>query len=247
MQGLTPITIIAARLQQITLPPLTRPSVGPKEEPTQELVSWGINYYAYSAVAHVRTVLQGLALLADARNIPTTFFAARNIFEWAANGCYMSRNLANYVRKKEWDRAWKLLSMVAMGNRWMKDHGPKYEPTAVLRGIPDPLNIANTVAAYDEYRRQQFGKGSAKDDYGLLSEYSHPNSACIFQYHEYSGPDVRFITPSAGSPLPCVNWCLIDLMMFVDELLRISGERTVRPQVVSVLKEVAKLAPATRP
>lgn len=246
MQGLTPITVVAAGLKNITLPSLTRPSVGPKEEPTEELVSWGINLYAFSALAHVRTVLQGLVLLADAGNIPTTFFAARNIFEWAAHTCYMSRNLANYMSRKEWGRAWKLLSMAAMGNRWMKDHGPKYEPTAVFDGIPDPLNIANVVAAYDEYQRQQFGKGSAKDDYGLLSEYSHPNSACIQQYHENSGPNIRFIDPATGSPLPLVNWCLIDLMMFLDKLLSISQEQVVRPQVISVLKEIAKLAPATR-
>jgi hypothetical protein len=247
MQGLTPITIVVDGLQKITLPPLTRPSVGPKEEPTEKLVSWGINYYAYSALAHVRTVLQGLILLADAGNVPTTYFSARNIFEWAAHACYMSRNLATYVNKKEWGRAWKLLSMAAMGNKWMKDHGPKYEPTAAFDGIPDPLNVANVVAAYDEYRSQQFGKGNAKDDYGLLSEYSHPNSACIFQYHKYREQEVRFVTPSTGSPLPSVNWCLIDLMMFFDELFRISGEQTVRPQIASVLEEIAKLAPATRP
>jgi hypothetical protein len=56
MHGLTPLAIAADGLQKITLPPLTRPSVGPKEEPTEELILWGINYYAYSVVAHVRTI-----------------------------------------------------------------------------------------------------------------------------------------------------------------------------------------------
>jgi hypothetical protein len=247
MQGLTPLAIVADGLRKITLPPLTRPPVGPKEEPTEELVLWGINYYAYSVVAHLRTVLQGLVLLAEAGNIPTTFFVSRNVFEWAAHACYMSRNLTDYVTKKEWFNAWKLLSMAAMGNRWIKKHGQKYEPTAVFDGVPDPLGVASVVAAYEEYERQEFGKGDAKDSYGFLSEYSHPNSACIQQYHECNGPDVRFITPSSGSPLPCVSWCLIDLMMFLDELLRLSGEQTVRPQVVSVSKEISKLAPTKRP
>jgi hypothetical protein len=105
MQGITPLAIVAEGLQKITLPPLTRPPVAPKEDPTEELVLWGIKYYAYSAVAHVRTVLQGLILLAKAGNIPTTFTASRNVFEWAAHTCYMSRNLTNYVTKKEWARA----------------------------------------------------------------------------------------------------------------------------------------------
>lgn len=247
MQGLTPLSIVSDGLRTTTLPLLTRPPVGPKDEPTEELVLWGINYYAYSVVTHVRTVLQGLVLLAEAGNIPTTFFAARNIFEWAAHACYMSRHLANYVIRKEWGRAWKLLSMATIGNKWMKDHGPKYEPTAVFDGIPDPLSVANIVAAYEEYERQQLGKGDAKENYGLLSEYSHPNSACIQQYHELDGPDVRFVTPSSGSPLPIVNWCLIDVMMFLDALLQISEERTVRPQVVSVLKAIARLARTERP
>ena len=163
MQGLTPVAMIARGFQTVTLPPLVRPSVGPNEDPTEELVLWGIRFYTYSAVSHLRTVLPGLVELANAGNIPTTFFVARNLFEWTAHACYMSRNLANYVAKKDWRRAWKLLSMVAMGNKWVKNHGAKYEPRAVLDGVPDPLSVANVIAAYDEYQIQQYGKGDAKD------------------------------------------------------------------------------------
>jgi hypothetical protein len=246
MRGLTPLSIATENLQKIALPPLIRPPAGKDDEPTEQLIEWGIKYYAYSVLAHLRMVLQGVVLLAKAENIPTTFFACRNVFEWAAHACYMSRNLSNYVTKKEWGRAWKLLTMGAMGNRWIKDHGAKYEPTVALDGVPDPLSVANIVAAYDEWERQQYGKGDAKDNYGLLSEYSHPNSACIQQYHEYAPPEVRFITPSTGSPLPVVNWCLIELLMFLEELLRISKEQAVRGQVASLLKEISKLAPAAR-
>jgi len=167
---MTPLALAADGLQKIVIPPLTRPPVGKDEEPTEELISWGIKYYAYSGIAHLRMVLQGVVLLAKADNIPTTYFACRNVFEWAAHACYMSRNLANYVTKKEWGRAWYVLSQAVMGNKWMKDHGTKYEPTAVFDGVPDPLSVANIVAAYDQWERQQSGKGEAKDDYGLLSE-----------------------------------------------------------------------------
>jgi len=137
--------------------------------------------------------------------------------------------------------------MAAMGNKWAKDHGPKYAPAVVLDGTPDPLGVANVIAAYEECQRQRFGAGDAKDSYGLLSEYSHPNSLCMQQYHQYDGRVVQFVTPSTGSPLPAVNWCLIDVMTFLNDLLGISLEQSVRPQVVSVLKEIAKLAPAKRP
>jgi len=73
MQGMTPLAIVADGLEKVTLPPLTRPAVGPNDDPTEELVFWGINYYVYSTVAHLRTVLRGLLQLAHVGNIPTTF------------------------------------------------------------------------------------------------------------------------------------------------------------------------------
>ncbi len=246
MLGMTPLAIVADSLEKVTLPPLTRPSVGPNDDPTEELVSWGIQYYVYSTIAHLRSILRGLVQLAQAGNIPTTFLVIRNVFEWTAHACYMNRNLANDVAKKDWARAWKLLSMAAMGNKWVKDHGPKYEPAMTFDGIPDPLSVANVVAAYEDYQRQRFGSGDAKDSYGFLSEYSHPNSLCTEQYRQYEGHVVRFVTPSTGSPLPAVNWCLIDAMNFLSELLGISQEQGLRPQIISILKEIAKLAPAKR-
>ena len=66
MQGMTPLAVAMGHLQQITLPPLTQPPVGKDDEPTEELIAWGIKYYAYSAIAHLRMVLQGVVLLANA-------------------------------------------------------------------------------------------------------------------------------------------------------------------------------------
>ena len=43
--------------------------------------------------------------------------------------------------------------------------------------------------------------------------------------------------------LPVVNWCLIDLLTFLYELLSVSQETSVQPHVVGLLKEIAKLAP----
>jgi hypothetical protein len=83
----------------------------------------------------------------------------------------MSRNTKNYVERKEWGRAWSLHSLAMQGNLWLKEHGPKYGPTLVSDGTPDPLRIANVVSCYEEYRRQVHGNADAKDSYGLLSEH----------------------------------------------------------------------------
>ena len=244
---MTPLAIVAAGLDRIALPPLLRPAVGPNDDPTDELIYWGINFYVYSNIAHLRTVLRGLVRLAQDENIPATFIVSRNVFEWTAHACYMSRNLGNSAVKKDREQAWKLLTTVFTGDRWVKVNGPKYAPAAVFDDVPEPLRVSKVIAEYEEYERQQFGDGDAKDTYGLLSEYSHPNSACVQQYHQHDGRVVRFVTPSTGSPLPVVNWCLIDMMTFLLDLLGISQEQSVRPHVASVLKEIAKLAPPKRP
>jgi hypothetical protein len=147
----------------------------------------------YSVIAHLQVVLRGLVLLIEAENIPTAYIVCRHIFEWAAHTCYMSRNTKNYVERKEWQRAWRLHSFAMQGNRWLKEHGAKYAPALVSDDTPDPLSVSNIVSCYEEYRRKERGNADAKDSYGLLSEHSHPNSACFLPYCQYSGDEVRFV------------------------------------------------------
>jgi hypothetical protein len=247
MQGATPVEVVGQGLQQITLPSIFRPAVGPHEEPTEELVLWGINYYVYSVLAHLRSILAGLIQLAHQENIPAAYILSRHVFEWTAQTCYMNRNLKNYVAKKEWKRAWSLQSIVETGNLWIKRHGPKYGPAVLTEGLPDPLTIANVINAYGQYLHQRgLDKDEANDSYGILSEHSHPNSACLLFYRKYAGSEVQFVVPTEGSPLPVVNWCLIDLMLFLQELLGLSHEKSVRLQVTHILKEIAKLVSARR-
>jgi hypothetical protein len=235
------LPIVETGLHKIDLPPLTRPLVA-DDNPNEELVLWGTQYYSYSVIAHLRTVLHSLVQLIDAANIPTAFIVCRHIFEWAAHTCYMSRNTKNYVERKEWGRAWHLHSLAMQGNRWVKDHGSKYEPALVTGDVPDPLGIANIVSCYDEYRRQRQGHADAKDSYGLLSEHSHPNSACFLPYYQYVGWEVRFVAPSPDTSLLGEERCLIDLMMFLNVLLELGREKVVRAQIVAILKELAALA-----
>lgn len=54
------------------LPPRARPPVA-GNHPNEELVLWGIRFYSYSVIAHLRSVLSGLVQLIDTANIPTAF------------------------------------------------------------------------------------------------------------------------------------------------------------------------------
>ena len=128
------LQIIGDGLKKIRLPSLTRPAC-PHEKPDEALVLWGVRFYAYSLITHLNTVVLGLAQLIEASNVPTAFIVCRHIFEWTAHACYMSRNIRNYVQRKDWKRAWHLHSLAMQGNRWVKDHGTKYDSQAALDDV----------------------------------------------------------------------------------------------------------------
>lgn len=245
MQGLTPLVLVNKGLQGITLtlpPPNLANAVTP-ESRKETWVSWAINYYVYSVIAHIRTVLRGIIVLAESGNIPTAMVVCRHVFEWAAQVCYVNENLTKHVAARDWDAAKDLLNMVSIGSNWIKEHGHKYDPAQINADIPNVLRLKKTLAAYEAHLKKEYGI-DAKDDYSHLSEHSHPNSACFLQYHDSdkSGEVMRFIEPTKGSPLPCVNWCLIDLTRLFISLLALSKEQTVRPQIKAIAEELAKLA-----
>jgi len=249
VKGTTPLRIVGDGLQKMALPSLRRPPVKPTELPTEGLVDWGIQYYVYSLIAHVRAILKGLLQVSDAGNVSAAFILCRHVFEWAAHACYLTQNLHSLYEQNLWGEAWELLSAAATGNLWIKRHGSKYmessAPVPVLDNTPNPIPIRNVVSAYEQYMKQTRGTGDAKDSYSFLSEHSHPNSACLTMYHVYDeGGTVHFRDPDPKpSPLPIVNWCLIDLLTFVSKLLGMSKETTVQPHVRLLLDEIARLAP----
>jgi hypothetical protein len=228
-------------LRHYQLPPLIRPDV-PNDKPDEKLVVWGVTYYAYCVIAHMQTVLSGLVQLLEAKNVPTALVVGRHVFEWTAHACYIRRNSETYFKKKEWGRAWHLHSLAMEGNMWIRLHGLKYAPAALTDGTPEPIGIANAVSCYEEHQRQAGMTANAKDTYGLLSEHSHPNSACFNRYCTYVGREVRFVAPSRDASLLGEERYLIDLLLFLDQLLKLGKEKVVRKQIVAVLTRIAELA-----
>ena len=245
MQGLDPLVIVNKGLDSLHLSlglPPDPSTLGTPDERKETYIHWAITYYVYSVIAHVRTVLHGLIALADSANIPTAIVVCRHLFEWTAQVCYMNENLGKYVAARDWDAARDLLNQAVIGSKWIKEHGHKYDPTQVAGEIPDTISLNKVLASYEVRLNQVYGI-DGKDDYGHLSEHSHPNSACFQQYHDGDvRGEIRLTEPTEGSPLPVVNWCLIDLNTLLLDLLGMSGEKTVRPQIAAILKKIAELA-----
>jgi hypothetical protein len=100
--------MIEEGLRAITLPPLA-PTIRPDDDPAEGLAIWGATMYAYSAIAHVRKILAGLVVLANAGNTPTADVVCRHVFEWAASACYVEQNLDRCFKDKQWKLAFQLL------------------------------------------------------------------------------------------------------------------------------------------
>ena len=242
-----PLKIIEEGLRSIALPPLTRPAIGPGDEPTEELVRWGTAIYVYSSVAHMRTILAGLVVLTDVGNTPTADVVCRHVFEWAAHACYMERSLTPHFADKDWRVAFDLFLRADGANLWIRNHGHKYDALPLPDEIRKPVRIGKLVDAYDEYQVEEYGGGDAKNAYGFLSEHSHASGACFLQYREISGAEVRFISPAESCCLPSANRSLIEWLVFMHGLLGLASEVAVRPVLLGILARVAKATGAEPP
>lgn len=245
MQGLNPLVIVSKAFDSLSLsldqPPDPR-TLKSQDDAKEAYIRWAVTYYVYSVIAHIRTVLRGLIVLADSGNIPTAMVVCRHVFEWAAQVCYMNENLQKYVAARDWDAARDLLNQAVIGSRWIREYGQNYEPTQIKTDIPNAIRLKTILASYEVHVEKTFG-GDTKNDYAHLSEHSHPNSLCLQQYHDDKpGQPIRFKEPTKGSPLPVVNWCLIDLCTLLLELLRLSSDNIVQPRLAETLTDIAQLA-----
>jgi hypothetical protein len=239
MQGTLPFRVIHEGLRPIVLPPLTRPSLGPSDKPTQELVLWSAQLYAYSSVAHMRTVLAGLVALADIGNEPTAYPVCRHIFEWAAHSCYMVQQIRSHFAEADWKAAFELFLKTDTGNLWLKRHGRKYGAAPFANEVAKPLDIMLLVSTYEAYQLARGEEGDAKDAYGFLSEHSHPNGACFLSYRKLSGWRVKFVPSSNDTRVFYgVNSYVLDWLMFIEQMLELSQERLVRSELQRTIKAV---------
>jgi len=141
MRGLNALTIVGDALDGVILPILTPPDLAnlTGDARSEALTAWGIQFYVYSVLAHVRAVLRGLKAVATTGNHPATFVLARHLFEWTAQVCHVAENLATQIASRDWKAARELLDKVVIGGKWVKEHGHKYGATPAAMPLPDLL------------------------------------------------------------------------------------------------------------
>jgi hypothetical protein len=243
MPKMTPGAVIEERLSNIILPDLQRPAVGPDDDATKDLVLWGVKSYVFSSIAHVRTILAGLKLVAASGNRPTVLVIGRHVYEWTMHACYMHQQLAIFTGQKDWNGAWEIFLEADTGNSWVKKHGTKYLPVVDADDVPNSLRIKKLVDAYSSYQMKTYNKDDAKNDYGYLSEHSHANGMCFLDYRRIVGSKLVYIEPETRFDLPGVlEACVTEWVMFICGLLALAEEDAVRVRMLEIVESLAALA-----
>jgi hypothetical protein len=238
-----PANLIFDGLRNIKLPPLARPPVGPFDEPTEDLVLWGLRDYAYSSIAHIRTILSGLMDLAASGNQPTIFIVCRHVFEWNMLSCYVGQMMDQYLKSLDWRAAWKFLLEVDTGNSWIKKHGSKYWNFVDPDGVPNSVRIAKLVKAYEKHQMGVHGSEDVQDSYGYLSEHAHANGACFLSYRLLNGAEVSFVEAPKVHGFPSVlHASITEWLMFTHGLLGLGKEDSVKLQILTIIKQLAQTA-----
>lgn len=235
----SPAVFIEQRLREIILPPLVRPPVPPEDDPTKELVFWGMRRYVYSLVAHIRTVLRGAKLLANSGNAPTFIIVCRHVYEWNMQSSYAYLNFDLHLKNADLKSAWNLYLSLSEGNSWIKKHGQKYAPEFENDELESSIRIRHFIKAYKKDRVDTYGSENVDDDYSYLSEHAHANGFCLQPYMELHPPEVKFIEAPPAYRLPGVfDACVMEWVMSMIRILGLTKESFVHRQLVEVLQRL---------
>lgn len=235
--------IIEHKLRSVALPPLVRSPVPPDADPTEELVIWGIRKYAYSLIAHIREVLKGILVLAEAGNTSTFIIVCRHVYEWNMQSSYANITFKSLLNDGDLRGAWDLYLTTCGGNAWIKRHGAKYAPEMRNDEIEDPKHLREYKDHYKKHRMKVYGSENVDDDYGYLCERSHPNGFCFQSYISLHPPEVRFVEPAPVRRLQeTLDSCVTEWVINMTEILGLAREKEVSRQLTGILHDLAAYA-----
>jgi hypothetical protein len=236
-----PIQEMALALQRILLPSLTRPDLGPSDPPTLELVQFDLKAYAYSSIAYVRDLLNGLLVLVAAHNVAAVDLVIRGLFEWTMQASYVDHRNRIPMKSANFVECRTIMDRIRTGNGWLRKHGEKYWDAPFEEEIPDSLRIRHLVEAYKAYQLESRNRENVEDDYGYLSEHAHPNSVCFLDVTQRSGRVLEFVQPTPGRRnRGIVTTTMLDWSLCIYSILGLAGERVVRKELVTMLEKIVK-------
>lgn len=236
-----PVQEIARMLQQLQIPSLTRPDIGPDDPPTLELVQFDLKAYGYSSIAYVRNLLDGFLVLSIAQNVAAVDLVIRGLYEWTMQASYVDRQNRIPIKSGDFVGCRSAMDRVRTGNGWVKRHGDKYWKPPFEEDIPESLRIKHLVKAYKAHQMEHRKEENVEDDYGYLSEHAHPNSFCFLDVTRRDGRTLEFVKPTPGTRnRGIVIATMLDWSLCIYNILELAGESAVRKEFVAMLKRVVK-------
>lgn len=245
-QKIEVLRIALAHLEKLTLPSMSRDLSDATLAGKPEGSFWVLNSYCFSVLLHLRYMLAGIVQQHDMGNWPMVWVLARHLFEWAAHASHIHQTTSRMINDKKWRECWQFLTDVMVANLWMQKYGKNIAKQIgqPFPNLPKSIRIMELVEAYEKLQDAQYGEAVSEGNYGLLSEYSHANAAALSHYHRWTvnGSDavLTFEEPETKEVVNVMVPSCIDLLMTLNELLGISGEVIVRPQLVRLLHDVAQ-------
>jgi len=237
MDQTKPTSIVALRIiaedsAKFTFPTVTAPDKDPKTPPTKALLNFGVRYYCYPWIRQFSSLSNGVVMLNESDNIASARIVARSLFELCAHIYYVKKHLKQHITKQNYTAAWKFLTPITVGSRYLNEHHPDGGPR-----IPAPPHISRVIRCFEERLRKE-----DKEDYSYLSEYSHPNMMAFKQHYENLGPRTIKITnqiPIHGYLGATTGACL-QALLAADELLKLAEEREVRIQLHKLIGAIVQ-------
>ena len=180
--------------------------------------------YAYSLIAYLTELLGAVEVL-EANGFELAVAGlSRNLLEWTANACYLGNRLKTWKATGDDVQVLTVLEQLLAGNKWI---GVNHSYV----GVPKPINSFNFINEYTERPDEEFGDADAKYDYGMLCELTHANGMMLMQYQDIKGNLLHFNRLEIPSHSDRINLDLINLLGFLNEILRYVDEAVVRVEL----------------
>lgn len=170
----------------IALPTLTRPPV-PFDRPNEDLELFALRVYAYSLIAHIRTILAGVVSLEEADNFPSARLLCRHMFEWTAQAAYVAENVSKHINGARWPDVFNIVSNFDRANDWIKKYGEQHGAHPIQLDSPDRVRLKHWIAAYDKFRVEKYGAANVTESYDISANMLIPAALVSLATERFAG------------------------------------------------------------